>query len=502
MSDTSKTIDVTPPPSADVVPTPNDDVTTPAADIDFPSEDRRDEISRLKHQKGGFLSHLSRLYKEADQLMLKRGTVSDVMLSVEKVRAQFLKLEHAHVTLTELLPADERDAVALTFTSYETNLDEFLQRTTEYIRESTLSRAPSESSAVSTTSSVRAKAASIARKREQLKLEQMLADRQLQELEEQLAAQQRELQHRRDVLRQRAELEQAKAAELTWTDVTGLAARDVTTETETAQERASRIDFSETEAAQERPSRITAPETETAPGRTSRIDTTETEPAWLRNSRTANETESAWLRNSRTANETESAWLRNSRTANETEVMRDFRYQHETGLATQAPRTTVNRAAPTQHIYSETGPATQAPRTTVNRAAPTQHISETGLAAQAPRTDVQSSNELTGLANFLQTYLTLPPPELISFSGETIDFNKFMQNFEVNIEQKVSDNRQRLNYLIKYTTGEPRELIESCVMLGDPGYYKAKDLLQDRYGKSHVVAQAHVSAHSWPSHQS
>ena len=81
---------------------------------------------------------------------------------------------------------------------------------------------------------------------------------------------------------------------------------------------------------------------------------------------------------------------------------------------------------------------------------------DTGLAVQAPRTDnTTTTTELKGLANFLQNYLTLPPLELFSFSGEAIDYNKFIQNFEANIEHKVSDNRQRLNYLIKYTKGDP-----------------------------------------------
>ena len=408
MSDSSPTIDVTPAPSDDVASQPQDDVTPQPAEIvmTLPA-DNREEISRLKHQKGGFLSHLSRLYKEADQLMFDKGTVADVTSFVEKVRAQFAKLEQSHLTLTQLLGDSERESVEQTFELYRNNFDEFLFRTTEYLRDMALSRAPSEAqSAVSTTSSVRAKAASIARKREQLKLDQMVADRELRQMEEKLAAQQRDLQLRREILQQQTEVEQAKAAERTWlqTDVTEMATPDVTTETEAAQVRTSRTAFPDTETAQERISRTT--------------------------------------------------------------------HNQETGLAwTQAPRT-YDRAAGPQLMYTDTG-----------------------LAVQAPRTDTTTTTtELTGLANFLQNYLTLPPPELFSFSGEAIDYNKFIQNFEANIEQKVSDNRQRLNYLIKYTKGEPRELIEACVMLGEMGYYRAKELLRDRYGKSHVVAQAHVNA--------
>ena len=97
MSDSSPTIDVTPAPSDDVVSQQIDDVTPQSPEVVMaPPVDNREEISRLKHQKGGFLSYLSRLYKEADQLMFDRGTVADVTSFVEKVRAQFAKLEQSH----------------------------------------------------------------------------------------------------------------------------------------------------------------------------------------------------------------------------------------------------------------------------------------------------------------------------------------------------------------------------------------------------------------------
>ena len=116
MSDSSPTIDVTPAPSDDVASQPQDDVTPQPAEIVMtPPADNREEISRLKHQKGGFLSHLSRLYKEADQLMFDRGTVADVTSFVEKIRTQFAKLEQSHITLTQLLGDSERDSVEQTF---------------------------------------------------------------------------------------------------------------------------------------------------------------------------------------------------------------------------------------------------------------------------------------------------------------------------------------------------------------------------------------------------
>ena len=85
----------------------------------------------------------------------------------------------------------------------------------------------------------------------------MVADRELRQMDEKLAAQQRDLQLRREILQQQTEVEQAKAAERTWlqTDVTEMATPDVTTETEAAQVRTSRINLYDTEAVQVHTSR-------------------------------------------------------------------------------------------------------------------------------------------------------------------------------------------------------------------------------------------------------
>ena len=67
-----------------------------------------------------------------------------------------------------------------------------------------------------------------------------------------------------------------------------------------------------------------------------------------------------------------------------------------------------------------------------------------------------------------------------------------MFSFEANIERKITDNVLKLNYLIQYCSGEPRDLISDCIILGNNGYARAVELLSSRYGKPHMVAQAHV----------
>ncbi|XP_045213227.2 uncharacterized protein LOC123564038 [Mercenaria mercenaria] len=58
---------------------------------------------------------------------------------------------------------------------------------------------------------------------------------------------------------------------------------------------------------------------------------------------------------------------------------------------------------------------------------------------------------------------------------------------------RVKDNRLRLSYLVQFCNGDARRSIEDCVVLpSDEGYVRAKQILQGRYGKPHLVARSHV----------
>ncbi|MCG8069349.1 MAG: DUF1759 domain-containing protein, partial [Candidatus Thiodiazotropha taylori] len=97
------------------------------------------------------------------------------------------------------------------------------------------------------------------------------------------------------------------------------------------------------------------------------------------------------------------------------------------------------------------------------------------------------------LATTLQEGFNLPKPELLTFNGTPTDYCKFIKNFEVNIENSISDDRLRLSYLIQYCNGEAKSSIEDCVLL-DPsdGYKRARSILYSRYGRPHVVARSYI----------
>lgn len=97
------------------------------------------------------------------------------------------------------------------------------------------------------------------------------------------------------------------------------------------------------------------------------------------------------------------------------------------------------------------------------------------------------------LASALQEGFNLPKPELLTFDGRPTDYMKFIKNFETNVEKRVTDYQLRLSYLIQYCRGEAKSSIEDCVLLEPKqGYERAKGILHNRYGRSHIIVRSYI----------
>ena len=86
--------------------------------------------------------------------------------------------------------------------------------------------------------------------------------------------------------------------------------------------------------------------------------------------------------------------------------------------------------------------------------------------------------------------LELPKAEIPRYDGDPTKFWSFMKNFEVNVAEKLSSDKARLSYLIQLTGGKARSSIECCVLLGDEGYDKAKEILKTQFGQPHIILHA------------
>ena len=113
-----------------------------------------------------------------------------------------------------------------------------------------------------------------------------------------------------------------------------------------------------------------------------------------------------------------------------------------------------------------------------------------------------SANSVNAPANPVCYYVKdqLPPSELIKFSGDPTKFQAFLLSFDSRILKQGASYEDSYNYLLQYTTGEARELVESC---GGPNltdsYNSAMETLKREYGNSLVVAQTYLKdLEAWP----
>ena len=90
--------------------------------------------------------------------------------------------------------------------------------------------------------------------------------------------------------------------------------------------------------------------------------------------------------------------------------------------------------------------------------------------------------------------MSLPSPDVPTFSGDHTEYNSFILAFDTRISPRTVHNSDRLYYLHQYVKGEPRELIDGCLhMSPDVGYQEARRLLQIEYGDPYKITNSYLN---------
>ena len=72
----------------------------------------------------------------------------------------------------------------------------------------------------------------------------------------------------------------------------------------------------------------------------------------------------------------------------------------------------------------------------------------------------------------------VPDGNIDVFSGDPLKYHYFMEIFKEVVEKRIEDPRGRLTRLIKYTTGEAKDLMKHCIQQPlSEGYKNALELL-------------------------
>ena len=90
----------------------------------------------------------------------------------------------------------------------------------------------------------------------------------------------------------------------------------------------------------------------------------------------------------------------------------------------------------------------------------------------------------------MELRLSQPPPEPSPFDGDPAKYLRLRANFRDQVESKKSlSDSERLNYLMSYTTGRAKAVIENYNGLPN-GCQLALKVLEHRFGQSAMIVQA------------
>lgn len=106
---------------------------------------------------------------------------------------------------------------------------------------------------------------------------------------------------------------------------------------------------------------------------------------------------------------------------------------------------------------------------------------------------MQKQNVITELLVKQQQLSHLTTKDIPLFKGDALQYKSFMRVFEHAIEQKTSNDQDKLYYLDQFTAGEPQELVRSCAhMTPNTVYCEAKRLLHKHYGDELRIASTYI----------
>jgi hypothetical protein len=134
----------------------------------------------------------------------------------------------------------------------------------------------------------------------------------------------------------------------------------------------------------------------------------------------------------------------------------------------------------------------------------TTNIESSPLTAQAnSHLSVQPVSELSTLITKLvdlQVTQSAPVVDIDTFNGDPLEYTFFRATFRDAVEQRVQDPRGRLTRLLKYTSGDAKDLIKHCFYEdASTCYTKAIRLLDKEYGNHQLLASSYLKElRKWP----
>ena len=134
-------------------------------------------------------------------------------------------------------------------------------------------------------------------------------------------------------------------------------------------------------------------------------------------------------------------------------------------------------------------------QTQVNSFIPTESSPQNRTNDETTSAQPEQSNDnlVQAFTRALHANVNKPNLELFKFCGEATTYTRFIATFKATIEANERDYRLKLLCLLQHCEGKAKSLIQHCVLL-DPeiGYAKAKQLLNENFGRKSLIARAYT----------
>ena len=112
-----------------------------------------------------------------------------------------------------------------------------------------------------------------------------------------------------------------------------------------------------------------------------------------------------------------------------------------------------------------------------------------GGRSKAIRSDAdKNQSDMVAMMSKLLSQQAAPDVDINIFMGDPVDYHYFIAVFDEVVEKKIDDPWGRLTRLIKYTYGQPKEMIKHCIQQPVAvGYENATSLFEEKYGNPHQI---------------
>ena len=108
--------------------------------------------------------------------------------------------------------------------------------------------------------------------------------------------------------------------------------------------------------------------------------------------------------------------------------------------------------------------------------------------------------DITSMLCNLLKQQSAPDVGLDVSDGNPLQYHNFMTLFHELVEKQIDDPRSRLTRLIRYTKGDPKDMIQHCVQQPrSVGYKNAEKIFDQKYGNPYSIMSVYrKDIKSWP----